>query len=81
MTVEVPGTQMDMEDQRNYGDSSYKAFVEGAALRRQRIEISVDTSLTEVLKEIPPRPPIVIGGPTDARLPRLTRTDRTSCGT
>ena len=78
VTVEVPGAQMDMEDQRNYGDSSYKAFVEGAALRRQRIEISVDTSSTEVLKEISPTPPIVIGGPTGARLPRLTRTDRTS---
>ena len=78
VTIEVPGTQMDMEDQRNYGDSSYKAFVEGAAFRRQRIEISVDTSSTEVLKEIPPTPPIVIGGPTNARLPRLTRTDRTS---
>ena len=78
VTVEVPGTQMDMEDQRNYGDSSYKAFVEGAALRRQRIEISVDTSSIEVLKDIPPTRPIVIGGPTNARLPRLTRTDRTS---
>ena len=78
VTVEVPGIQMNMEDQRNYGDSSYKAFVEGAALRRQRIEISVDTSSAEILKEIPPTPPIVIDGPTDSRLPRLSRTDRTS---
>ena len=78
LTVAVPGAQMDMEDQRNYGDSSYKAFVEGAALRRQRLEISVDTSSTKILKEIPPAPPIVIGDPAAARLPRLTRTDRTS---
>ena len=78
MTVEVPGAEMDMEDQRNYGDSSYKAFVEGAAVRRQRLEIAVDTSSTRVLKEAPPAPAIVIGGPTEARLPRLTRTDRTS---
>ena len=78
VTAVVPGTQMDMEDQRNYGDSSYKAFVEGAALRRQRLEIAVDTSPTEVLKGAPPAPPIVIGGPTESRLPRLTRTDRTS---
>ena len=78
VTVAVPGAQMDMEDQRNYGDSSYKAFVEGAALRRQRLEIAVDTSSAEVLKGAPPTPPIVIGGPTESRLPRLTRTNRMS---
>lgn len=78
LTVAVPGARMDMEDQRNYGDSSYKAFVEGAALRHQRLEIAVDTSATQVLKEPPPTPPIVIGGPTGVRLPRLTRTARTS---
>ena len=78
VTVKVPGAQMDMEDQRNYGDSSFKAFVEGAALRRQRLEIAVDTSSTKVVKAALPAPPIVIGGPTESRLPRLTRTDRTS---
>ena len=78
LTVAVPGAQMDMEDQRNYGDSSYKAFIEGTALRRQQLGIAVDTSSTEVPKEAPPAPPIVIGGPTGARLPRLTRTARTS---
>ena len=78
VTVAVPGAQLDMEDQRNYGDSSYKAFVEGAAFRRQRLDIAVDTSSTEVLKEALPTRPIVIGGPTESRLPRLTRTDRTS---
>lgn len=77
LTVAVPGAEMDMEDQRNYGDSSYKAFVEGTTLRRQRLEIAVDTSSTEILKEALPTPPIVIGGPTEARLPRLTRTART----
>ena len=78
LTVAVPGAEMDMEDQRNYGDSSYKAFVEGTTLRRQRLEIAVDTSSTELLKGAPPAAPIVIGGPTGARLPRLTRTARTS---
>ena len=78
LTVAVPGAEMDMEDQRNYGDSSYKAFVEGTTRRSQRLEIAADTSSTEVLKEAPPAPPIVIGGPTGARLPRLTRADRTS---
>ena len=78
LTVAVPGAEMDMEDQRNYGDSSYKAFIEGAALRRQQLEIAVDTSSTEIPKKAPSAPPIVIGGPTGARLPRLTRTGRTS---
>ncbi len=78
VVVAVPGTQMDMEDQRNYGDSSYKAFIEGTAFSSQRLDIAVDTSSTEVLPEEPPAAPITIGDPGEARLPRLTRTDTTT---
>jgi len=83
LTVSSPGMAFDMEDQRNYGDSSFKAFTEsgyGCPHVRagdggtHRLEISVRQGA-----EIG-RPTAPAGDRVDAVLPRLSRVDVIEAG-
>jgi hypothetical protein len=78
--VVTPGADMNIEDQRNYGDSSYKAFIEGSERHSQRLDIAFDTSPIVVQRNSPP-PPISIGAASSAVLPRLTCIDDSAPGT
>ena len=72
--VTTPGADMNIEDQRNYGDSSYKAFIPGSSRHSQRVDIAFDTSEIVVARDTP-QPPIRIGAADSAILPRFDRID------
>ena len=83
LTVSSPGMAFDMEDQRNYGDSSYKAFTESGYGCPQvragdggthRLEISVRQGAETG------RPTATVGDCVDAVLPRLSRVDVIEAG-